>query len=272
MKITKEQFKKIVKEVLTEENEYQAFFQKALDKAGKSIPSMSEEEKKAFFDKIDAAWNGKGEKNEELVGGQKELDVDGDGEIEGSDLAKLRANKDESVNEASFMDIDRKSAAISNITQLEKNDIKKFIENNNLDATKIHIFVQKNYPKNAQLFVKLTKNPNSSALKNFKNESVNEAETQKIVKDEDAKKSFMKHLEMNNKSIQKMADFHKVTPDRIVKGLEKFIRILHIEAPNGKPTVFSISLKLKEPKSKVSVNDGFVYDENGKQYKYNGPF
>jgi hypothetical protein len=105
-----------------------------------------------------------------------------------------------------------------------------------------------------------------------KHESVNEAETQKIVKDEDAKKSFMKHLEMNNKSIQKMADFHKVTPDRIVKGLEKFIRILHIEAPNGKPTVFSISLKLKEPKSKVSVNDGFVYDENGKQYKYNGPF
>jgi hypothetical protein len=101
MKITKEQFKKIVKEVLTEENEYQAFFQKALDKAGKSIPSMSEEEKKAFFDKIDAAWNGKGEKNEELVGGQKELDVDSDGDIEGDDLADLRAGKkaDESINE-----------------------------------------------------------------------------------------------------------------------------------------------------------------------------
>lgn len=101
MKITKEQFKKIVREVLTEENEYQAFFQKALDKAGKSIPSMSDEEKKAFFDKIDAAWNGKGEKNEELVGGQKELDVDSDGDIEGDDLADLRAGKkaDESINE-----------------------------------------------------------------------------------------------------------------------------------------------------------------------------
>jgi lipopolysaccharide export LptBFGC system permease protein LptF len=101
MKITKEQFKKIVREVLTEENEYQAFFQKALDKAGKSIPSMSDEEKKAFFDKIDAAWNGKGEKNEELVGGQKELDVDGDGDISGDDLADLRAGKkaDESINE-----------------------------------------------------------------------------------------------------------------------------------------------------------------------------
>jgi len=101
MKITREQFKTIVKEVMTEENEYQAFFQKALDKAGKSIPSMSDEEKKAFFDKIDSAWNGKGEKNEELVGGQKELDVDGDGDISGDDLADLRAGKkaDESVNE-----------------------------------------------------------------------------------------------------------------------------------------------------------------------------
>lgn len=93
MKITKEQFKKIVREVLTEENEYQQFFQKALDKAGKSIPSMSDEEKKAFFDKIDAAWSGRGEKNEALVGGQKELDVDGDGDIEGDDLADLRAGK-----------------------------------------------------------------------------------------------------------------------------------------------------------------------------------
>lgn len=93
MKITKEQFKKIVKEVMTEENEYQAFFAKALEKTGKSIPEMSEDEKKAFFDKIDSAWNGKGEKNEELVGGQKELDIDGDGEIEASDLAALRAGK-----------------------------------------------------------------------------------------------------------------------------------------------------------------------------------
>jgi len=90
--------KEIVKEVMTEENEYQAFFQKALNKAGKSIPSMSDDEKKAFFDKIDTAWNGKGEKNEELVGGQKELDVDKDGDIEADDLADLRASKKESIS------------------------------------------------------------------------------------------------------------------------------------------------------------------------------
>jgi hypothetical protein len=98
MKITKERLKELVKEVMTEESEYQAFFQKALDKAGKSIPSMSDDEKKAFFDKVDTAWNGKGEKNEELVGGQKQLDVDKDGDIEGDDLADLRASKKESIS------------------------------------------------------------------------------------------------------------------------------------------------------------------------------
>jgi hypothetical protein len=38
-------------------------------------------------------------KREELKGDQHKLDVDGDGEIEASDLAALRAKKDESVNE-----------------------------------------------------------------------------------------------------------------------------------------------------------------------------
>jgi Ca2+-binding EF-hand superfamily protein len=99
MKISRTRLKEIIKGVMTEESEYQAFFQTALDKAGKSIPSMSDDEKKAFFDKIDAAWNGKGEKNEELVGGQKKLDTDKDGEIEASDLAKLRASKNESLKE-----------------------------------------------------------------------------------------------------------------------------------------------------------------------------
>jgi hypothetical protein len=62
--ITKERLKELVKEVMTEESEYQAFFQKALDKAGKGINDMNDDEKKAFFNKIDTAWNGKGEKNE----------------------------------------------------------------------------------------------------------------------------------------------------------------------------------------------------------------
>lgn len=66
MKITREQLKEIVREVMTEESEYQTFFKKALEKTGKSIPQMSDEEKKTFFNKIDAAWKGKGEKKESV--------------------------------------------------------------------------------------------------------------------------------------------------------------------------------------------------------------
>ena len=62
--ITRARLKELVKEVMKEESEYQAFFKKALEKAGKSITQMSDDEKKAFFNKIDAAWSGKGEKNE----------------------------------------------------------------------------------------------------------------------------------------------------------------------------------------------------------------
>ena len=58
------QLKELVKNIMGEESEYQTFFQKALEKAGKSIPSMSDDEKKAFFNKIDSTWDGKGEKNE----------------------------------------------------------------------------------------------------------------------------------------------------------------------------------------------------------------
>ena len=64
MNITKETIKETLKNVMAEEADYKVFFKKALEKAGKSIPSMSDEEKKAFFNKIDAAWNAKGEKNE----------------------------------------------------------------------------------------------------------------------------------------------------------------------------------------------------------------
>jgi len=71
MKITREQLKNIVRETLLEESEYQKFFKKALEKAGKSIPQMSDEEKKAFFNKIDATWKGRGEKNERFGRGHE---------------------------------------------------------------------------------------------------------------------------------------------------------------------------------------------------------
>ena len=45
MKITKSRLKEIIADVLREESEYQKFFKKALEKSGKSIPQMSDDEK-----------------------------------------------------------------------------------------------------------------------------------------------------------------------------------------------------------------------------------
>lgn len=61
----REVLKSIVKEVMKEEEEYQNFFKSELEKTGKSIPDMSDEEKKDFFNKIDAAWKSKDEKKNE---------------------------------------------------------------------------------------------------------------------------------------------------------------------------------------------------------------
>ena len=107
MKISR--FKEIVREVLVEENEYQIFFQKALEKAGKSIAQMGTQEKRDFFNKIDSAWKARGEKkNKKLVGKQTKLDVDKDGDIDASDLEKLR---DDKLGEAVSTKVDAKSIA-----------------------------------------------------------------------------------------------------------------------------------------------------------------
>ena len=71
MKISRSRLKEIVKEVMVEESEYQAFFKKALEKAGKSLPSMSDEEKKAFFNKIQSTWKSRGKKNERFGRGHE---------------------------------------------------------------------------------------------------------------------------------------------------------------------------------------------------------
>jgi uncharacterized membrane-anchored protein YhcB (DUF1043 family) len=96
------QLKELVKQVVKEEHDYQQLFKHMLDKCGKSITDMSDDEKKKFFNAVDTAYKAKSEgrlrgyNEAELTAGQKKIDVDGDGEIEGSDLAALRA-KNESV-------------------------------------------------------------------------------------------------------------------------------------------------------------------------------
>jgi hypothetical protein len=99
------QLREFVKQVVREEQDYQQLFKHMLDKVGKSITDMSDDEKKKFFNAVDTAYKAKSEgrltgyNEAELTAGQKKIDVDGDGEIEGSDLAKLRASKNESLKE-----------------------------------------------------------------------------------------------------------------------------------------------------------------------------
>lgn len=92
------QLKELVKEVMAEEEDYQKLFKHMLDKTGKSIKDMSDDDKKKFFNAVDKAYKAKSEGKltgipEELFGNQHKLDVDGDGEIEASDLAALRSKK-----------------------------------------------------------------------------------------------------------------------------------------------------------------------------------
>ena len=119
MNITKETIKSTLRGIMAEESEYQTFFKKALEKAGKSIPSMSDDEKKAFFDKIDAAWNAKGEKNEGNAFGAAVTAAKETGEDEfevGGKTYKVEESADcgcgcggcnESINEATDRDFEK---------------------------------------------------------------------------------------------------------------------------------------------------------------------
>ena len=90
----------LIKSVVKEENDYQQLFKHMLDKSGKDISSMSDDDKKKFFNAVDTAYKAKSEgrlrgyNEAELTAGQKKIDVDKDGEIEGSDLAALRAKNE----------------------------------------------------------------------------------------------------------------------------------------------------------------------------------
>ncbi len=94
------ELKELIRQVVKEESDYQQLFKHMLDRTGKSIPDMSDDEKAKFFQAVDKAAKAKNEGRltglpEELTDKQKQIDVDKDGEIEGSDLAALRAKNEE---------------------------------------------------------------------------------------------------------------------------------------------------------------------------------
>ena len=97
MKITREQLRSIVGEVLQEEKDYQSFFKAMLKKHGVSSPDefKSDEEKKAFFNKVEDTWKGVSErltqlKEDELTAKQQKIDLNKNGKVDGDDLSKLR--------------------------------------------------------------------------------------------------------------------------------------------------------------------------------------
>jgi cobalamin biosynthesis Co2+ chelatase CbiK len=92
------ELKELIRQVVKEQSDYNKLFAHMLTRTHKDINDMSSKEKEKFFNAVDKAWKAKNEGKltglpEELTDKQKELDVDGDGEIEGSDLAALRNKK-----------------------------------------------------------------------------------------------------------------------------------------------------------------------------------
>lgn len=55
------ELRELIREVIKEEGDYQEFFKSMLAKTGKDINSMSDEEKKKFFNSVDAAYKAKSE-------------------------------------------------------------------------------------------------------------------------------------------------------------------------------------------------------------------
>ena len=135
------QLKELVRQVVREEHDYQQLFKHMLDKTGKDINSMSDDEKKKFFNAVDTAYKAKSEgrlsgyNEAELTAGQKKIDVDGDGEIEGSDLSKLRANKDESINEEEI-NWNATENAIINFLKMNTKILDKRVKDRDTDGVK----------------------------------------------------------------------------------------------------------------------------------------
>lgn len=139
MKITREQLRAIVGEVLQEEKDYQSFFKAMLNKHGVSSPDefKSDDEKKAFFNKVDSTWKGVSERlksirEAELTDKQKQLDIDGDGKIEGDDLAKLRAGEKPEVKEE-----EEESTSLTKILSKEGETLVKSGAGNMYNITKV---------------------------------------------------------------------------------------------------------------------------------------
>ena len=200
MNITKEQIKETIKELMSEDSGYKEFFKKALEKAGKSIPSMSDEEKKSFFNKIDSAWDAKGEKNEGNAFGAAVTKAKEDGEDEfevDGKTYKVQESADcgcgcggcsESVNEGKFKVDDlvynkrTKTVGIVRMGDDKYGEVKTDADGNvDVDELEKYNPIKFKHQSKAKAAPSTEKEVSKRGLFNpFKNESVTEARLGKV--------------------------------------------------------------------------------------------
>ena len=217
--ITRNRLKEIVKEVMVEEAEYQTFFKKALEKAGKGINDMSDDEKKAFFNKVDTAWNGKGEKNEGNAfgaavskakeAGDDEFEVGGEEyKVESISTELPKATIPSAVKQKMDIAIDKiKDAKLTNVQKLQL--VAQVVDSLGIDKSQLGSMASKIRSKM---------------------ESVNEE-----VKDWNTVHNvFVKFLKMNTKELEKRVlskdeDATKKAIDSIISGLTNAQRSLKLK-------------------------------------------
>ena len=254
MKITRENLKNTVREAMVEESAYQEFFKKALEKTGKSIPQMSDEEKKAFFNKIDSAWKGKGEKNEGNTFGAAVADAKKDGDDSfkvGGKEYKVESNEE---------DLDEEAVVVSKRTP-EGNIVSKLKEELT-DA-------QKKLPPALQKAI---------AKKDGKDESVDESINEAEIRWGAVDNAIIKYIKYNVKVLEKPIkardeDGTKKMLKAFIGGLVNAQRSLQLESINESEAEKIASLTgLRTPAVKKFIDDNNINDRKLLAYlKIKGP-
>lgn len=141
MKITRTYLKTLVREIIEEDNAYKDFFKKQLDKTGKSIEDMSDDEKKKFFNKVDSMWKAKDEKNESVkessdnFGGWIAYDHKGNKiEITKDEASSLYAAKQLAIKK---LKVPKSKQSMVAIKPAYNESLKEYIDTERDDVTKI---------------------------------------------------------------------------------------------------------------------------------------
>lgn len=169
MKISKGRLREIIKEVIKEESDYQTFFKKSLEKSGKSLGDMTDQEKKDFFNKIDKSWKGKGEKNEGNSFGAAVTKAKEQGKDSFEVGGKTYKVKESVVNERKYGDQTGTKGALlqdKEFSKLISSKERKFIQGNDVKIYKSDAGMIQHFTDGKMEMVVNTKRP-MSIVKNL---------------------------------------------------------------------------------------------------------